>query len=66
MSAMKASDYEEKDILFSNGVSWQVISNHVGDCIFLWNESKETGVHWFYDEADDIEGFKEKFGIELI
>ena len=66
MSAMKASDYEEKDILFSNGVSWEVISNHIGDCIFLWSEIKETGIHWFYDEEYYVKEFKEKFGIELV
>ena len=40
------------------------MTNIVDDVLFLWNEEKAKGYHIFYDDEEDLEFAKFKFGLE--
>lgn len=67
---MKISDLKEGDYvtalnMFSDrGSKYLVVSNHVDDVLFVWNEEKSKGYHIFYDEENDLNFAKFKFGLE--
>lgn len=68
---MKICNLQEGDFvtalnLFSDrGIKYEVITNIVGDVLFLWNEDKAKGYHIFYDNEKDLEFAKFKFGLEV-
>lgn len=47
------------------GTKYEVITNIVDDVLFLWNEEKAKGYHIFYDDEEDLEFAKFKFGLEI-
>ena len=52
--------------MFSDrGNKYLVVSNHVDDVLFVWNEEKAKGFHIFYDEESDLDFAKSKFGLEV-
>ena len=52
--------------MFSDrGSKYLVVSNHVDDVLFVWNEEKAKGYHIFYDEENDLDLAKFKFGLEV-
>ena len=51
--------------MFSDrGSKYLVVSNHIDDVLFVWNEEKDKGYHIFYDEESDLDFAKFKFGLE--
>ena len=63
---MKASGLKINATVKVKGKLYTVISNHIGDTLFLVNKSSSTydGFHLFYDCQDDIE-YAKTIGIDL-
>lgn len=52
--------------LFSDrGTKYEVMTNIVGDVLFLWNKDKVKGYHIAYNDDKDLEFAKFKFGLEV-
>lgn len=63
---LKEGDYVTALNLYSDrGSKYLVVSNHVGDVLFIWNADKEKGYHIFYDNKIDLDFAKFKFGLEV-
>jgi hypothetical protein len=64
---LKASELKNQQVVRREGVEYTVISNHVGDVLFLCNLEAEfyDGYHLFYDDPIDVT-FASEFGIDLI
>ena len=62
---IKASDLKVGDKICSvNGIEYEVIENHVGDVLFLFNENGR-GLHLFYDDIDYLDYAKDILNIDL-
>lgn len=66
-SSLNVGDF----ILDDKGKQYEVITNHIGDVIFLLNRNSNTydGFHLFYDDeySEDSERIASvKFGLELV
>lgn len=70
-SMIKASDLKVGDKVCSvNGVEYEVITNHIGDVIFILNKRDSTkeclaGLHLFYDDIEYLEYAKVILNIDL-
>ena len=53
------------NLLSERGTKYEVITNIVDDVLFLWSEDKAEGYHIFYDDEEDLEFAKFKFGLEV-
>ena len=53
------------NLLSERGTKYEVMTNIVDDVLFLWNEDKVKGFHIFYDDEEDLEFAKFKFGLEI-
>lgn len=64
---LKASELKNQQVVRREDVEYTVISNHVGDVLFLCNLEAEfyDGYHLFYDDPIDVT-FASEFGIDLI
>ena len=65
---IKACDLKEGDIVLRHGnVEYEVITNHVGDVLFLLDTtSKEySGIHLWYDEDEDVVFAKYTFDVDM-
>ena len=68
---MKICNLKEGDfvtalnLLSERGTKYEVITNIVDDVLFLWSEDKVKGFHIFYDDEEDLEFAKFKFGLEI-
>ena len=52
--------------MFSDrGSKYLVVTNIIDDVLFVWNEEKAKGYHIFYDEENDLDFAKFKFGLEV-
>ena len=52
--------------MFSDrGSKYLVVTNIIDDVLFVWNEEKAKGYHIFYDEKNDLDFAKFKFGLEV-
>ena len=68
---IKASDLKVGDKILSNtGIEYEVITNHVGDVVFILNSNGEgghisNGLHLFYDDIDYLDYAKDILNIDL-
>ena len=64
---LKASELKNQQVVRRDDVEYTVISNHVGDVLFLCNLEAEfyDGYHLFYDDPIDVT-FAAEFGIDLV
>lgn len=68
---IKASDLKVGDMVISTtGIEYKVISNHVGDVIFILNDNGEgghisNGLHLFYNDIDYLDYAKDILNINL-
>ena len=68
---IKASDLKVGDKILSNtGIEYKVISNHVGDVLFILNYNGEAGhiyngLHLLYDDIDYLDYAKDILNINL-
>ena len=68
---IKASDLKVGDKICSvNGVEYEVITNHIGDVLFILNDNGEgghiyNGLHLFYDDIDYLDYAKDILNINL-
>ena len=68
---VKASDLKVGDKICSvNGIEYKVISNHVGDVIFILankgtGDHLSNGLHLFYDDIDYLDYAKDILNINL-
>ena len=68
---IKASDLKVGDKFISdNGIEFEVITNHVGDVLFILNnngggDSITNGLHLFYDDIDYLDYAKDILNIDL-
>lgn len=51
-----------------NGLTYEVITHHIGDVLFIKLESEDrfSAFHLFYDDVDDVDFAEQAFGIILI
>ena len=63
---IKASKLKENDVVAIDDLKYQVITNHIGDVLFVVNEEMHElkSYHIFYDDPADVEWAKTK-GIDL-
>ncbi len=68
---IKASDLKVGDKICSvNGIEYEVITNHVGDALYILS-CKDTGgrvskgLHLFYDDIDYLDYAKDILNIDL-
>lgn len=63
---LKSSELKNQQVVCRDDVYYTVISNHVGDVLFLCNLEAEfyDGYHLFYDDPIDV-SFATEFSIEL-
>ena len=68
---IKASDLKVGDkIISTTGIEYEVIENHVGDVLFIFNENGKglhiyNGLHLFYDDIDYLDYAKDILNIDL-
>lgn len=68
---IKASDLKVGDMVISTtGIEYKVISNHVGDVIFILankgtGDHTYNGLHLFYDDIDYLDYAKDILNIDL-
>ena len=68
---IKASDLKVGDKFISdNGIEFEVITNHVGDVLFILNNNGggdriSNGLHLFYDDIDYLDYAKDILNIHL-
>lgn len=68
---IKASDLKVGDKIFSTtGIEYEVITNHIGDVLFILNKKDTTkeyiaGLHLFYDDIDYLDYAKDILNINL-
>lgn len=68
---IKASDLKVGDKICSvNGIEYEVIENHIGDVLFIFNENGKglhiyNGLHLFYDDIDYLDYAKDILNINL-
>lgn len=50
-----------------NGLTYEVITHHIGDVLFIKLESEDrfSAFHLFYDDVDDVDFAEQAFGIIL-
>lgn len=63
---IKASELKTNDVVTIDDLQYRVITNHVGDVLFVANEEMHElkGLHIFYDEEEDVKWAATK-GIDL-
>ena len=68
---IKASTLKVGDKICSvNGVEYEVIENHIGDVLFIFNENGKglhiyNGLHLFYDDIDYLDYARDILNINL-
>ena len=68
---IKASDLKAGDrVISTSGIEYKVISNHVGDAIYLFitrdaDDHISNGLHLFYDDIDYLDYAKDILNIDL-
>lgn len=68
---MKICNLQVGDVVIGNNKyldryhEYKVVTNNIGDVLFLWSEDKEIGYHIFYDNEKDLEFAKFKFGLDI-
>ena len=68
---IKASDLKVGDkIISTTGIEYEVITNHIGDVLFILNDNGEgghiyNGLHLFYDDIDYLDYAKDILNINL-
>ena len=68
---IKASDLKVGNrIISTTGIEYEVIENHVGGAIYIFNSNGEAGhitngLHLFYDDIDYLDYAKDILNIDL-
>ena len=68
---IKASDLKVGDkVCCVHGIEYEVITNHIGDVLFILNDIGEgghiyNGLHLFYDDFDYLDYAKDILNIDL-
>ena len=67
---IKASELKVGDKIIVNGIEYEVITNHVGDVIFILankgtGDHTSNGLHLFYDDIDYLDYAKDILNIDL-
>ena len=71
MNGFKVEDLKVGDILlkkfkymYDRRIEYIVVSNVVGDVIYIYNKENGDGYHLFYDDVADMIFFYENFRLE--
>ena len=63
---LKVGEYITVLNMYSDrGNKYLVVTNHIDDVLFLWNDEKDKGYHIFYDNESDLKFVKFKFDLEV-